>query len=242
MKRANTMIIGSVRLLAMLFLAATALVGGPHPASAIESQTFTFMQAKQLEYQFGNGKESFNWDAQAWVGQDYDKLWLKTQGDDFVKNAELQVLYSRAVSAFWDIQAGTRYDVKPEPSRTFGVLGIQGIAPYFFDIDAAAFVSDQGELSARLKAEYELLLTQRLIAEPSVELNFGVQDVEERGIGSGLSYYDLGLRVRYEIFRELAPYVGMVLERKVGRMADFSRGRGDDVEELTFVAGLRFWY
>jgi copper resistance protein B len=154
----------------------------------------------------------------------------------------MQLLYSRAVSAFWDLQIGGRYDVKPDPSRGYAVVGVQGLAPYFFDVDAAAFLSDQGDVSARIEAEYEWLLTQRLIAKPLVELNVAVQDVPDLGIGSGLSDVELGLRLRYEIVREVAPYVGISWERKVGSTADLARRGGTDVGGAAVVAGIRLWF
>ncbi|RME61879.1 MAG: copper resistance protein B, partial [Alphaproteobacteria bacterium] len=141
-----------------------------------------------------------------------------------------------------DLQAGVRHDFEPDPSRTFGVIGIQGLAPYWFEIDAAAFISGDGDVSARIEAEYELLLTQRLILQPRVELNFAVQEVEELGIGSGLSIAEAGLRLRYEIDRQFAPYVGFSWNRKIGDTADFARADGEDVGALSFVAGLRMWF
>lgn len=243
---ANAVITGRARRTAALLLAAIALAGRPEPAAAEGSNILTFIEADQFEYRAGSGEDTFSWDAQGWVGGDYHRIWIKTQGDDVldgaVKDAEMQILYSRAIAAFWDLQLGARYDVKPNPSRDYAVLGIQGLAPYFFEVDAAAFVSNKGDVSARLEAEYELLITQRLIAKPSAELNFAVQDVEELGIGSGLSEAELGLRLRYEIVREIAPYIGVVWERKVGPTADVARREGADVSDLAFVTGIRFWF
>ena len=239
--------VGRARCAAALLLAATALIGRPDlaPAAEEESSILKFIEADQLEYRAGR-EDTFSWEAQGWIGGDYDKLWIKTQGDDVidgpVTDAEVQLLYSRTITAFWDLQIGARYDARPDPSRGLAVLGIQGLAPYFFEVDAAAFVSDEGDVSARLEAEYELLLTQRLIAKSSVELNVALQEVEELGIGSGLSEVELGLRLRYEIVREIAPYIGLSWERKVGPTANFARRRGEDVSDVAFVAGVRFWY
>lgn len=246
MTHVNAVIIGRVRLAAVFLFAAIALAGRPNAAVAEGPQILTFIEAEQFEYRVSGGEDTFSWDAQGWIGRDYNKVWLKTQGDDVldgaVKDAEMQVLYSRAIAAFWDVQLGARYDVKPNPSREYAVLGIQGLAPYFFEVDAAAFVSNKGDVSARLEAEYEMLLTQRLIAKPSVELNVAAQEVEELGIGSGLSEAELGLRLRYEIVREIAPYIGVSWERKVGPTADFARRDGADVSDLAFVTGARFWF
>lgn len=239
-----------VRFGAVLLLATTILAGRAEPAAADEPtdepERLTFVEADQLEYRAASGKDAFGWEAQGWVGGDYNKVWFKTRGEDVLNGgatrAELQLLYSRVISAFWDWQVGARYDVKPNPPRGYAVVGIQGLAPYFFDVDAAGFVSDEGEVSARLEAEYELLITQRLIAKPSAEVNLAVHDVEERGVGSGVSAVELGLRLRYEIVREVAPYVGVSWERKVGHTADLARRRGGDPEHAAFVAGLHAWF
>lgn len=200
--------------------------------------------ADQNEFRSGGTGNEYSWEAQGWVGGDYNRVWLKTQGDlnidaNILENAEVQVLYSRAITPFWNLQIGGRYDFEPNPSRGFGVLGIQGLAPYFFEVDAAAFVSHKGDVSARLEAEYDVLLTQRLIAKPTVELNVAVQEV---AIGAGLSSVELGVRLRYEVVREFAPYIGVVWERRVGRTADFTRRRGDAVDVVEFVVGVRFWF
>ncbi|MFZ5862345.1 MAG: copper resistance protein B [Nitrospirota bacterium] len=246
MSGANAVISGGVRLAAAFLLAVIALAGRPGPAEAGEASLLTFLEVEQFEYRAGNGADTFSWEAQGWIGGDYDRVWLKTKGDDVVngamERAEMQLLYSRTIAAYWDLQLGARYDVKPNPSRDYVVLGIQGLAPYFFEVDAAAFVSNKGDASARLEAEYELLLTQRLIAKPSAEFNVAVQDVEELGIGSGLTDVELGLRLRYEIVREVAPYLGVAWESKIGPTADIARRAGEDVDDLTFVTGVRFWF
>ena len=211
-----------------------------------DDQIFVFFQAEELEYRDGDGEQSYNWDAQGWVGEDFNKLWFKTEGEKIdggeVEEAEVQLLYSRLLTPFFDVQAGLRYDFKPEPERAYAVFGLQGLAQYYFEVDAAAFVSDEGELSARFEAEYDLLLTQRLILQPTLEINLSAEDVEERGIGSGLNDIELGLRLRYEFAREFAPYIGVNWERQYGNTADFSRDEGEDIERTTFVAGVRFWF
>lgn len=214
--------------------------------SAEPGQIFTFFQAEQVEYRVNDGKDSVNWDAQGWMGNDDHKAWLKTEGekptDGKLEKGELQLLYSRRISDFFDAQAGLRYDVKPSPDRGFAVLGVQGLAPYWFEIDAATFVSNEGEVSARFKAEYDLLITQKLILQPTAETNLAVQNVRERGIGSGISDIGLGLRLRYEFVKEFAPYIGINWERKIGRTADFARNESESVDTLSFVTGIRFWF
>jgi len=224
-----------------LILAAPAAI-----AAEKDNAINTFVQAEQLEYRLADGKDSFNWEARAWVGEDKNKLWLKTEGEQIfggeLEGAEVQLLYSRMISPFWDFQIGGRYDARPDPSRGFGVIGVQGLAPYFFEVDAAAFVSHEGDVSARIKADYELLLTQKLVLQPSVELAFAIQEVKELDIGPGLSDVELGLRLRYEVVREFAPYIGLAWERKVGRTATLARNAGEDIDRLAFVGGIRFWF
>ncbi|WP_341702053.1 copper resistance protein B [Ferrovibrio sp.] len=204
------------------------------------------LKVDELEYRASNRKDTYNWDAEGWIGEDYNKLWLKTEGerlvDGKVESAEVQALYSRLISTFFDVQAGVRYDFKPVPKRTFGVLGVQGLAPYFFEVDAASFVSDHGEVSGRLKASYDLLFTQRLILEPSFETNIALQSVKERGVGSGINDVGLSARLRYEIFREFAPYIGVNYERKLGQTASYAKDEGEEPDNLSFVVGLRFWF
>lgn len=206
-----------------------------------------FLQADRLEFQTNEGDGRLLWDAQGWYGGDINKLWIKTEGEylfdgSTLDEAEIQALYSRAITPYFDLQAGVRHDITPNPSRTYGVIGLQGLAPYWFEIDAAAFISNKGDVSARIEVEYELLLTQRLILQPRAELNFAVQDVSKLGVGSGLSTVEAGMRFRYEIKREFAPYIGLSWNRKVGDTADFARMDGEDTGGVSFVAGLRLWY
>lgn len=201
----------------------------------------------RLEYQTNDGDDLLLWDAQGWLGGDKNKLWVKSEGEYLLdpskfEEAELQVLYSRALSRFWDVQAGLRQDFTPDPLRTFGVIGIQGLAPYWFEVDVGAFVSEDGDVEARIEAEYDLLLTQKLIVQPRTELNFAAQDVKEYGIGTGLSTVQLGLRLRYEIRREFAPYMGIAWKRAVGETADFARADGESTDSVSVVAGVRFWF
>ena len=162
--------------------------------------------------------------------------------DGKYEGAEVQLLYSRMISDFFDAQAGIRYDIKPEPRRAFFVLGLQGLAKQFFEVDGAFFVSDDGDVSARLEAEYEVLLTQKLIAQASVETNIAAQTVRRAEVGSGFNDIEVGLRLRYEITREFAPYIGLQWERKLGRTATFAREEGEGTDNLAFVTGIRFWF
>ncbi|HLL59791.1 MAG TPA: copper resistance protein B [Allosphingosinicella sp.] len=200
----------------------------------------------QLEAKLRNGRDGYAWDAQAWYGGDAVKLWLKTEGEgalgDAIEDAEVQALWSRAIDPWFDLQLGVRHDFRPDPERTHLVVGVQGLAPYWFEVDAAAFVSNKGDVTARLEAEYDLRITQKLILQPRVELDLSFQDVPEIGIGSGLSSGEIGARLRYEIRPEFAPYVGVEYERAFGRTADLRRATGEKAGGLSLLVGLRTWF
>lgn len=202
---------------------------------------------EQLEYRVQDGADVVNWDGQGYYGGDYQRIWFKTQGEfsvgrDKLEKAEVQLLYSRLIGYYWDAQAGVRYDFEPDPSRAYGVIGIQGLAPGYFEIDTQAFVSQKGDFSARLEASYDILVTQRLILQPKAEVNLAVQDVPELGVAGGLNDLELGLRLRYEIVREFAPYVGISWERKLGETAQMARHEGEDVDAFALLVGVRFWF
>jgi copper resistance protein B len=200
----------------------------------------------QLEAQLADGDDSLYWNGQAWYGGDINKVWFKTEGSASlngagVDDAEVQALYSRAVAPYWDVQAGLRYDLEPD-GLAHGVVAVQGLAPYWFEVDASAFLSEKGDLTARLEAEYELRLTQRLILQPRVEANIAAQAIAERQIGAGLTNLDAGLRLRYEIKREFAPYVGVEWQGSFGGTKDLIKAAGGDGDQTVFVAGVRTWF
>ena len=210
------------------------------------AQKNIFLMADRFEGRSGDGRGSLLSDAQGWYGGDLTKLWIKTEGDyDFdlgeVGDAEVQVLGSRAITPYFDLQAGVRHDLEPD-GLTHGVIGVQGLAPYWFEVDAAAFVSEQGDLTARLEAEYDLLLTQRLVLQPRAELELAAQRVTERALGSGLTGLDLGVRLRYAIMPELTPYIGVEWQSALGETADMAEASGADSHRTAFVAGLRLWF
>ena len=200
----------------------------------------------QLEARIRNGRDGYFLNAEAWYGGDINKVWLKTEIEgEFGRSpeqAEIQALYSRAIDPWWNLQAGVRYDFRPDPERAYLVLGIEGLAPYWFEVDAAAFVSNTGDISARLEVENDLRLSQKLILQPRIELELTAQDVPEIGVGSGLSTAELGLRLRYEIKPELAPYVGVAYERAFGDTAGFRRAAGDKAGGWNFLVGIRAWF
>lgn len=199
----------------------------------------------ELERRGSGTDKDDTWDAQAWIGKDLAKLWIKSKGargSGRTEHGELQLLYSRAVATYWDLQLGVRHDFEPSPSRTWVAVGLEGLAPYFFEIDAAFFISDSGQTALRFEAEYNLLLTQRLVLAPEIEANFYGKDDPAAGRGSGLSEIEAGLRLRYEFRREFAPYLGVTWFREFGETADMSSGAGRRSSDTQFTIGLRAWF
>ncbi len=209
--------------------------------------TTLFVLADRFEYQSGEGSPALLLEGQGWWGTDESRLWIKSEIDydldaGAFEEAEVQALWSRPIARYFDLQAGVRHDFEPGPSRTYAVAAIQGLAPYWFEVDGAVFLSEEGDLSARFEAEYEFLLTQRLILQPRTELNFAAEDVPELETGGRLSTAEMGLRLRYEIDRQFAPYVGVNWKASTGETADYARTRGEDTETLSFVTGIRVWF
>ncbi|WP_371819609.1 copper resistance protein B [Erythrobacter sp. 3-20A1M] len=208
-------------------------------------QTFLWFLADRAEYQVREDKNGYLWDVQGYYGGDINKFWFKSEGEgsfgEKIESAEVQALYSRAISPWFYLQTGLRQDFAPR-DRTYGVVGIQGLVPYRFEVDAAAFLSDQGDLTARLEGEIDQRITQRLILQPRAEVNLAAQDIPELGIGAGLDTLEIGLRLRYEFAREFAPYVGIEQEWKIGNSADFARAAGEDPSVTNYVVGIRFWF
>lgn len=198
----------------------------------------------QLEWRDTDAGDVFAWDGRAWFGNDYDKAVLKTEGEriDSENEGGVELLWDHVFSRWWSLQAGVAHDFGEGPSRTWATFGVQGLAPYWFEVEALLYVGEEGRTAASFSSEYEMFLTQRLILQPKVELNLYGKDDAANGIGSGFSDAELGLRLRYEIRREFAPYVGVLWSRKFGDTADLARAHGDDAEEVQFVAGLRVWF
>ena len=204
-----------------------------------------WVQGDRLELRTREGRDGFLWDLQGWYGGDIDKIWFKSEGEGEwgrpLEQAEVQALWSHAIGPWFDFQAGVRQDLN-SPARTHAVIGVQGLAPYLFELDAAAFVSNKGDVTARVEAELDQRITQRLILQPRAELALSAQDIPELGVGVGIDHIETGLRLRYEFVPEFAPYVGIEQEWKVGRGADFSRADGRNVSVTSVVFGLRFWF
>lgn len=185
------------------------------------------------------------WAVQGWLGTDLDRLWLRSEGervDGHTESADLEVLYGRSVARWWDVVAGVRHDFNPGGSQDFAAIGVMGLAPYLFEVQATGYIGQSGQTAARIEVEYEMLLTNRLILQPVLEVDFYGRSDSRRSIGSGLSSAEAGLRLRYEISRQFAPYVGIVHERAFGRTADFRREEGEGASDTRVVAGFRIWF
>jgi copper resistance protein B len=197
------------------------------------------------EVQVRRARDGYRWDGEGWFGGDIDRLVVKTEGEGAfrrrVEAAEVQVLYARAIDPYWNLQAGIRQDLGAGARRTYATLGIEGLAPYWFDVEGSVFVSTQGDVLARGEAWYDQRLTQRAILQPRVEVNFTAQDVPASRIGAGLSSAELGLRLRYEIRREFAPYIGVSWERRYGATARYARADGDGTGGVALAIGIRAW-
>lgn len=202
--------------------------------------------ADLFEYQARSGEDGYRWEGEAWYGGDIHRMVVKTEGEggvqDGVEAAEVQALYSRAVGPYANLQAGLRQDFSPGPARTYAALGVETLLPYWIHAQGGLYLSTKGDLLARAEGSYDLRLTQRLILQPRAELNFAARDMPRQETGSGLSKAELGLRLRYEIRREFAPYVGVTWERAYGRTADFARAGGHEVTSTGVVVGIRGWF
>lgn len=201
----------------------------------------------RLELQSGEGADAYVWEANAWVGGDLNKLWIKTEGEgEFegsLDDAEVQALWSRAIGPWFDFQTGVRYDYRPnDPDTAHLAVGVLGLAPYLFEVDVAGFLSDDGDFTARAEAEYDQRITQQLILQPRVELNVSAQDIPELGIGDGFTSVDAGLRLRYEFVPEFAPYIGVEYQTDLGGTRDITQAAGEDPDRTVFVAGVKFWF
>ena len=198
-----------------------------------------------MEYQARKGRDGYEWDSQAWYGGDINRLWLKSEGEGasgVIERVEVQALYSRALDPYFNLQGGVRYDFKPNPSRVYATVGIEGLAPSFFELEGALFLSNKGELMARAEGYYDQRFTQRLILQPRAELNFAAQSSRDIGVGSGLSDAEIGVRLRYDIRREFSPYVGVQYQRAFGKTRSYLRDAGEDAGGLEFVVGVRTWF
>jgi copper resistance protein B len=226
-------------------------VGKNWPKPVEDSQWFGSLLVDELEYQMWKGDDTVRWDTTGCYGGDYNRLWLKSEGGwrtsgERGGEAQVQALYGRLIAPFWDFQVGLRYDQFSgagfDRSRGFAVIGVEGLAPGWFELETALFISRDGDVSANLTATHDLLLTQRLILQPRVDFDAAVQSAEKFGVGEGVNSIGLGLRLRYEITREFAPYIGVQWLNRFGETADLARRDGGRSEDIAVVFGVRLWF
>ncbi len=236
---------------------------GDHAADAIFGRDVMARSRKELAYEVGGmgyslvtidllevgiqkGRETYRFEGEAFTGGNINRVGVKFEGEGVfgqrIDDLELQALYSRAIAPYWNLQAGVRHDIVPDPSRTYLVAGVEGIAPYWFKVTAAGFVSNKGEVRARAEASYDQRITQSLILQPRIEANIAFQDIRAIGVGSGLTDFEAGLRLRYEIKQEIAPYIGVEWRKQTGATARYSRLASEDPETISLVAGIRIWF
>ena len=198
------------------------------------------------EAQVQRGRDGYRWDGEGWFGGDVDRLVVRSEGEgafgDRVDTAEVQALYARAIDPYWNLQAGVRQDLGSGARRSYAVVGVEGLAPYWFDVEGALFLSDKGDVLARGEAWYDQRITQRAILQPRVEVNLAAQDIPSSRIGAGLSSAEVGVRLRYEIRREFAPYIGLSWERRYGATARYARDDGERTGGVALALGVRAWF
>ena len=200
----------------------------------------------QLEYRALRGSDGYGWKAQAWYGGDIDRVALTTEGEGELRHAperaEVSLLWRRAAGPWFNLEAGVRHDFRPDPQRTYAVLGIEGLASYWIEVEGQLLVSSKGDVHARLGVSHDWRITQRLILQPEVEVNLAFQDVPQLGIGGGFERIEAGARLRYQLTREFGPYLGVNWESKLGGTARIARAGGERASAVSAVAGLRFWF
>jgi copper resistance protein B len=210
-----------------------------------DTARFGRIMVDQLEWRDGHQGGAVAWDAQGWYGGDYNKLWVKTEGlqpPHRGLEGSADLLWDRVIARWWDLQTGIRQDFGEGPARTWLALGLQGLAPYWLDVEATFYVGEEGRTAARLKASWDLLLTQRLVLQPYGEVNLYGKSDPERKLGRGVSDLELSLRLRYEVRREWAPYVGFGWFRLFGETAELAREAGEGTNELQLIAGMHVWF
>ncbi|WP_085637804.1 MULTISPECIES: copper resistance protein B [unclassified Pseudomonas] len=222
-----------------------AVFNSPGGHKVHDSAVHSYFLADKLEWQDADDASVLAWDVSGWIGGDTDRLWLRSEGERSngrTEDAELQALWGHAISPWWDVVSGVRQDFKPGAPQTWAAFGLQGMALYNFEAEATAFLGEGGQSAIRLEGDYDILLTNRLILQPTAELNIYGQNDPQRGIGAGLANTEAGLRLRYEIRREFAPYIGVTWNRTYGNTADFAREEGEDRSETRLVLGVRLWF
>lgn len=230
----------------LIAMGSALLPAGSASAEALDDRLFPSLIVDQLEYRLGD-QNVIAWEADATIGNDDGALGLETRGElvtltGQAEAAEVQLTYRRPLTDFFDLTIGARHDFEPDPQRYHAVIGVRGLAPQWFEVDADLYLSDKGKMSGRLELEYEALLTQRLVLVPLLETEFSFAADRQIDRGSGLNSVELGLRLHYEINRDVAPYLGVHWERSLGRTADLARAEGEDVQDAFLLAGIRLMF
>ncbi|MFD4838000.1 copper resistance protein B [Achromobacter sp. NPDC058515] len=218
---------------------------GIHPHMMDNARTWQVLFDKFGVARNRDGQNSLEWDGRFWFGTPTDRLLIKTEGERESgggSDGKVEAFWSHAVSPFWDLQLGARRDVGTGPKRNWAAIGIEGALPYNIELETTAYAGPSGRTALALKAEYDLLLTQRLIFTPELEASLYGKNDPERGIGSGLSQGSLSLRLRYEVTREFAPYIGVSFERKFGQTARYAADAGASRSQTAVMAGVRYWF
>jgi copper resistance protein B len=219
---------------------------GKMPPPVMDHETFAHVLFDQFEGRSNGSQNQFRWDGEGWIGTDMNRLWLKSEGfadQSGVSDGDHEVLYDRPIPRmrYFDAQAGVRADLDSDPSRVWAAIGIEGLAPYFFQLAPTFYIRNDGHLAGRINASYDVSLSQRLIVQPQAELNFYSKDDPARKIGSGFSDLDAGIRLRYVISRKFSPYVGFAYDGKYGGTAGYARAAGERTATPSFVFGIRIW-
>ncbi|MEO6715852.1 MAG: copper resistance protein B [Novosphingobium sp.] len=220
----------------------------PSRAALLDEGRFNTSTLKidRLEYRAMDGRDGYAWEAEAWTGGDIDRFVLATNGEGEFghkpETFEASALWRRAITPYFNLELGARHDFRPSPQRTYAVAGISGLAPYWIEVQGHLMISNKGDVHARIEAEHDMRLTQKLILQPAVEINIAMQDVPDLKIGGGVEKIELGARLRYQVNRKLAPYLGVHWERKLGGTADFAQAEGERVSGVSLLFGIRTWF
>lgn len=206
----------------------------------------TTLKIDRLEYRAANGRDGYAWEAEAWTGGDINRFVLATAGEGEFghkpETLEVNALWRRAIDPYFNLELGVRHDFHPAPQRTYAVAGISGLAPYWIEVQGQLMVSNKGDVHARIEAEHDMRITQKLILQPAIEVDIAMQDLPELEIGGGIEKIELGARLRWQVNRKFAPYLGVHWERKLGGTADFARAEGEKVSGVSFLFGIRTWF
>jgi copper resistance protein B len=222
------------------------LSAAPYGSPVGDEQVYWHGVLDQFEGRLGGPGDAFRWEGEAWAGTDENRLWLKSEGtaggSGRVSDGQQEAFYDRPITTYFDLQVGARYDLDSQPGRGWAAFGVEGLAPFFFNVAATAYVSTEGHYAAKIMGSYDLLITNRLILQPEAELNiYSKSDVPQQ-IGAGLSDMDAGLRLRYEITRKFAPYIGVAWEQKFAGSAAQARAAGESPHAVRLAFGIRQWF